>query len=375
MIKFKETGFSNWFGTLKAKAQKHYMKSSVTIRDVAEAVGVTKATVSKVFNGKGNISKATTEAVFQAARQLNFQPNPHAQSLSNGGSSNTIALLFLHMDLGVSVRKLQTIQSLLAHKEYETPAYSFSYGLQSNVSEHAARVMSALRRQHPRAIICTPRGLEKGALAELARYQEQGGIVVCYDTPTDVKCDKVVFDRQHSTYLATKHLLELGHRDIGFNMPGAPIPSGSYLQGFHEALREFGLTAKSEWLFGSEACGVASGLYEEAGAQLAQEFLRLRKRPTAMCIADDYAAMAFATAISEAGFSVPEEVSVIGHDDSPIARFAPLKLSTVTHPTEIIASHVVDLALSRIDNGDVAAFREVKVQGELKLRQSTAKPN
>jgi DNA-binding LacI/PurR family transcriptional regulator len=124
---------------------------------------------------------------------------------------------------------------------------------------------------------------------------------------------------------------------------------------------------REEWLW-------ANCCYEEAGARLAEKFLKLKERPTAICIINDVTASTFVTQLHRAGVRVPQDVSVVGYDDTPAARYALVPLTTVSHPVEGIARPIIEMLLSRLDGSYNGAPRCVHVKGELIVRESTAAP-
>lgn len=341
-------------------------QQKITIQDVAQAVGASKSTVSAAFTGNGRISPARRAEILSVANQLGFEPNPHAQRLSNGHCNNTIALFSLDLDLGVGTHKLKIIQRQLAAQGYDVPVYSYgSFG--GGEVAPVAKLMNMLCRQRPRAIICFTSGFSEDVWSELKRYQSEGGIVVCYDFEVPLACDTVVFDREDNTYQATRHLLKLGHQNIGFYRaaPADSLLSDPRFRGFSRALEEFGLKPRAEWLFQKD-------FEEEAGILMAEAFLRLKHRPSAMCVVNDIAAAMFIIRLREAGIKVPNDVSVVSHDDTPIARCSAVPLTTAIHPVESIAHQVVSLLLSRL-RGEYQGEPRLKVIcGELIVRQSCA---
>jgi LacI family purine nucleotide synthesis repressor len=344
----------------------------VTLQDVARATGISLATASLAMNGKGRVAAATREAVLETARELGFEADTLAQRLATGRCHKTIALFSLQLDNGTGVRKLQHIQELLAGRGYDLPIFASSYGMAREVKQQTA-LLSTMLRQRPRAVLCSTFDLQLEALPPLQQYQNDGGRLVCYDAPTALGCDKVVFDRAASTYQAARHLLELGHRKIAFLCSTGEHPGGPRLEGFERALTESGVAVHQEWLWGSRMSASYTGGAEELGAHLAQRFLRLKERPTAVCLENDYSAVAFAAELQRAGVRVPDEVSVVGDNDDPIARYGPLPLTTVTQPVAVIARHVVELLQSRLA-GYEGAPRRIELHGELVVRQSAAPP-
>jgi len=230
-------------------------------------------------------------------------------------------------------------------------------------------MMKSLRRMRPRAIVCDAIGLHGEARDELRHYCDEGGVVVCYDTPVELECDQVLFDRENNTYLATRHLLEMGHRSIGFNMGQARFHTPR-LEGLQRALKEYKAPFLSEWLDQPEEARYECG---NAGSALAEVFLAHPDPPTAMCILNDHVASGFGAHLFRHGRSVPQDVSVIGHDDMPIAAMSvPAALSTVSHPVEEIAHHTARLLIERLEGQYDGEPRSIEVSGELIVRQSTA---
>ncbi len=338
----------------------------MTIQDVARVLGVSTSTVSSAFSGRGTITAQRRAAVLESARALGYEPNPLAQRLRNGRCPKTIGLFSLGLDFGVATRKIQIIQRLLSAQGYGVPLYVHSADGAGEVMQQV-EFMITLRRQQPRAIICATRNLHPETLVELERYRGEGGIVVCYDETMKIDYDQVEFDREDNNYQTARHLLELGHRDLGFYVESMPYLDGPRLRGFERALGEFGLKKRDEWLF-------QGGSNEDGGMMLAEQFLALKRRPTAVCVVNDRTASAFVNALLRAGLRVPEDVSVVCHDDEPVARSSMVALTTGTQPVEKIAEQVVQMLLSRLDGSYCGPPRLVQVQGEFVVRDSTAAP-
>lgn len=338
-------------------------EKAMTIRDFAREIGVSPSLVSMAYTGNGRIAARTRERILQSALELGFSPNPHAQRLSGGRDRNTIGLFSLNLDFGVITHKIKIIQHLLWSRGFDVPLYAHGAYRAGEVARQAD-LMSTLRRQQPRAIICTIWGLEAGTLRELERYRGEGGIVVCYDHYVALDCDQVLFDREDNTYQTARHLLELGHRDLGLYMGGLTPPGGGRKDGFDRALGEFGLKANAEWMFHGE-------VEERGGVMLARQFLALPRRPTALCIVNDRTASAFVNEVQRAGLRVPRDVSVVCHDDQPVASCCAVPLTTNTHPVQEISAAVVAMICSRIDGSYCGAPRQRIVRGALVVREST----
>lgn len=342
-----------------------------TIHDVARAAGIHKSTVSVALSGKGNLSASTRARVLAVARELGYEPNPLAQRLAHGQSDARVCLISGGLDVGLATAKILLIQRALTAHGLEAPVYTFADPISEHGRSFAAQI-EQLRRQRPRAMICSAQLVSADAFKALETYQKSGGIVVSYDLPVPLDCDQVIFDREDNAYQAARHLLEQGHRHIGLGMSGAvpwqhgvaPAASAHRLSGFRRALDEWDVPVREEWLFANET-------YETGGAEMARRFLALRERPTGVCIVNDYVALAFMAEVMRAGIRIPEDISVVGHDNQPIAAYCPVPLTSATQPTETIAQTVIELLLERFAHS-AEPPRTVTIRGEMTLRQSVA---
>ena len=347
-------------------------EKAMTLEDLASHVGVSRSLVSLAFTGKGRISPKTKERILAAARELDYQPNVHAQRLAGVRNQETIGLFSSGLDFGVTTHKIKIIQQELSERGFRVPLYA--YGDFSPLeADQQAGLLGELRRQQPRAIVSATRGLTDDALQELGKFRDEGGIVVSYDYVTVMDCDQVIFDREDNNYQSAKHLLELGHRDIGLYMEGEQQQhtdmrgSGLRVTGFLKAMREYGAPINPAWLFNG-------GRYEEGGLLLAAQFLSLDERPTAICIVNDRAASAFLHEVMRAGIDVPGELSVVCHDDQPVARCSAVPLTSTTQPVREIAQGVIEMLTSRFDETYQGKARQKVVRGSFIERASTAPP-
>lgn len=344
-------------------------RKSVTLADVAREAGVSKTTVSHALSGKGWVSSTTRETVLRLADEMSFQVDPLARLLSNGRSEKTIGFYTLDLDLSARTRQLQIIQAELSVRGYSVPIYAYGYNGRDELLNQMA-LMDNLLAQRPRAIVCNTSGVQKKIFKRLQQFADDGGILVCYGYIefAPIACDQVMHVENEAFGLAARHLTQLGHRDIGVFNVGQRKPTDRSLESVTEALREVGADVRDEWLF----CNDGTRRYEEDGAGLGHEFLALKERPSAMVIANDYAATAFISTVARGGVRVPQDVSVVGFDDDAIAPYGVVPLTTVSAPVEKVAGHVVELLLSRLENGFSDEPRFITVRGEMITRESTA---
>jgi DNA-binding LacI/PurR family transcriptional regulator len=171
-------------------------------------------------------------------------------------------------------------------------------------------------------------------------------------------------------------LVEQGHERIGF-FSASQSHDPNRLRGLKRALREAGLAWNDEMSFFGHHYQKPGEIpfSEQLGQRMGAHFCTMdpKQRPTAMCITDDYVAVAFVAEVMRNGLRVPHDVSVVGHDDLPVAAYAcAVPLTTVSQPVEAIARETVGLLTSRLNGEYSGVARRVVVQGELVVRQSTA---
>lgn len=341
----------------------------ITIQDIAKELGVHKSTVSMALSGKGRISTSVRERILTFANDIGYEPDPVAQRLANRSESRVVCLCSGSLDPGRSTEKIALIQNALTSLGLEVPFYT-PPKFKEGSSEAQSALFRQLRRQRPQAIICSVHAFHEEAFVQLEKYQREGGIVISYDLPIPLACDQVVFDRADNAYQGVVYLLKKGHRNIGLSMTRRAAAKTSNMNttqdmrvaGFRQALEEWEVPVHPEWIFENET-------YERGGAQMAQRFMELKERPTALCIVNDYVALAFMVELMRLGVRIPEDVSVVGHDNLPIAAYCPAPLTSISQPAEEIVAATVELLRERLKDNTVPP-RTVTIRGHLIERQS-----
>lgn len=336
------------------------LSQTPTLADVARCAGVTKSTASFAFSGKRKISDATKDRIFAVARELGYKPNPHAQRLGAGRAAKLVGLFALTLD-HMAWKTMSQLHHDLAAEGYEAPLYTYGYSLEGPPDHEA--LLFTMCSQLPEGIICNTAKLVSEDYRVLEEYQRKGGALVCMHSEMPLDCDQVIFDREENTWLAAKYLLDAGHRDIGFCMFDAADLSQPRSRGFARALCEFGVKLNPHWLF-------EAGHDEEGGAMLAEKFLKLKKRPSALCIVNDMQAATFVHKMLRAGVRVPEDVSVVSLDDMPAARHGMVALTAVTQPWPEMAGVSVEFLLQRMQQTAPPEPRKVVYAGEVIERES-----
>ena len=295
-----------------------------TISDVAAASGVGVGTVSRVINGAAGVREATRARVLRAIEQLGYRPSHLAAALSRG-TPRTVAIVIPHLTRPSSVERLAGALAVLAKYEYDSVVCNVATPAQR---DHVLAMLVARHRADGVIVVSLPL-----SRARLDAFRAAALPLVAVDVVARGVPHTVINDVAAGR-LATSHLLELGHRRIGFigdriqravSTALGFTASGRRLAGYRQALAAAGIDRDDSL--------VRLGPHGPASAQaLAGELLGLADPPSAIFAASDTQAMGVLSAAEQCGFPVPGRLSVVGFDD--IESTALLNLSTVHQPLE-----------------------------------------
>lgn len=332
----------------------------MTIADVAGAAGVSKTAVSFAFNNPSKLGNATLERVLQVANDLGYAPNPAARALSMR-RSGTIGLLI--------PQRLTTV--------FANPFLSeLIQGLGELCDENDLTVLlvppldgsleGAIRQASVDGFISIGLSEDDGALATLDRI---GIPTVLIDSDASATHPAVNVDDAGGAEAAARHLLELGHRDLAVILlpptrSHALTPTASRrLAGYRSALSAAGAP---------EPRMVSAGATMAAGAHAFEALPKGKRRPTGVLAMSDMAAIGLMAAAIASGLRVPEDLSVVGYDDLPMAAWTTPPLTTVRQPIVEKGRLAARLLIQRLQGKDVES--PPPLQTSLVVRKSTSKP-
>jgi LacI family transcriptional regulator len=327
-----------------------------TIREVAQKAGVSYATVSHVINNTRFVAPETRARVMSALSTLNYRPNALARSLRQG-KTHTIGLIlpdssnpyFAEISRSIEAEAFKLGNSLiLCNTERDCEREQF--------------YVEVLKQKQVDGIIFVAAGDEVDSLNLLAG--EEMPVVLVDRSLPQVELDAVLTDNQQGGYIATRHLIELGHRRIAcIAGPSNITPSAERIIGYRKALEEIGI--------GYDETIVLRGDYHpNSGLQLTNYLLSMRPRPTAIFALNDLMALGALRAAAEAGCSVPRDLAIIGFDDIEFACYTNPPLSTIAQPKQEMGVQAVNMLASRIANPTLPPRRSI-LQPQLIVRDST----
>jgi DNA-binding LacI/PurR family transcriptional regulator len=334
-----------------------------SLRDVARLAGVSVKTVSNVVNDHPHVTDSTRERVLRAINELNYRPNPAARALRKR-RSGIVALAV--PDLGIPY--FSELAALIIDAAAEQ---SFTVLVdQTNGSlEQELLISEGMRTHLLDGLIFSPIAMGR---EELDRRRDDTPMVLLGERVSAGPADHVAIDNVAAARDATAHLVALGRRRIAAIGDQRHKPSGRTahlrLEGYRQAIAEAGLP------FDEQLVLRADDYHRGNGAESMARLLALAEPPDAvLCFADLLALGAMRT-LATARRQVPGDVAVVGFDDIEDGRFSTPTLTTIRPDKPRIAELAVSLLLSRMADGLARPAREVLVDYELVVRESTGGP-
>ena len=330
-----------------------------SVRDVAERAGVSVGTVSHALNHPERVADSTLERVRAAIAELGFVRSETARRLRHGGSS-LVGVLVHDISNPFFTEAARGIEDRL-REDNRVPML----GSTDSDPDRERELMSLLAGLDVRGVIVTP---STSTLDNLAVLAGRGIRIVLMDhPPISEELPTVSGDDVAGARAAVAHLVELGHRRIGFvNGPLSVRQSIDRRDGVLAALSEAGLDP-AEVLREVEAASGGQGYTADAGAVGAAELLRADPPPSALFCANDQLAIGAMREIRRRGLAIPDDVAIVGYDDVDIASELITPLTSVHVPMRDIGRAAADLLLA-----DGSEVRHVSFAPELVVRASTA---
>jgi DNA-binding LacI/PurR family transcriptional regulator len=331
-----------------------------TMNDVARVADVSIATVSHVVNGTRFVSPERVERVHAAMRELDYTPDATARSL-RVGRTDTIGLVVPDNSNPFFAELARWIEDAGFEAGYTT--------ILANSNERPyreRRYINTLLSKRVDGLIITPTAESDNQALIASLRKAQIPIVVMDRDVTLPMADVVLYDDASGSGDVARHLLELGHRKFAC-IAGPPGVPAERLEGFRSALREADIEVP-------DAAVVAGDFHFPSGRDATAKLLKTGKAFTALFAANDLMAAGAIRALTEHGLSVPDDVSVVGFDDAPIAEMISPPLTTVRQPLQDMADIAVSLLLARVSNNAAKKRTRRVLRTSLVVRDSTAPP-
>jgi len=332
----------------------------VSLDDVAKRAQVSAATVSRALSRPDMVAEATRERILQAARELGYQPNQLARSLRQR-SSRTLGLIITDILNPFHATLAKGVQDAAEKHNYTV----FLFNTDED-PEKELRALNVLRGHLPQGLLIVPSPRAKENLllvpklptVELDRSSGTPGVRT------------VMVDNIGGAKTAVQHLIELGHRKIGMIVGRLDISTAvERHQGYREALLAHGIAY-------NEALVLLGNHREEDGYRAAMVLLSLPKeeRPTALFVGNNEMTVGAVLAVRELGLRIPDELSVVGFDDSRWAATMHPALTVVAQPTYELGFLACETLLSSLSRGRATLPTSIRLDTTFIVRESTAPP-
>lgn len=331
---------------------------ATTIYDVAKLAGVGLGTVSRVLNNSPAVKDSTRQRVQAAIRQLEYTPDPIARSMTRGRTvTGTLAVIIPFFTRPFSIEVLRGIEASTSRLGYELVVYNIENDEQR---EDYFRRLPMTRKVDGLLIVSL--SPKDKYIPNLVRAQIPTILVDAYNS----SLTSIVVNNIDGAYRAMKHLLEKGHRRIGFingEIEGdfKFNQANDRLIGVHRALGEYAID------FEPELAEIASW-DREGGRAAAARLLSLRNRPTAIFAASDVQALGTLETARTMGLSVPGDLSIIGYDGIELSEW--LQLTTMQQPMYQMGELGLNLLIEQIENPQKPP-ELIRLNTELVIRNTT----
>lgn len=334
----------------------------MTIEEFARQIGVSTATVSRAIHGRGRISPQTRQMVLDRMEELGFTPNLHAQSLAHR-RSRTIGLEYLGRTEVLSdmflIALARGIQRVLSEHGYNLLLNSMGVATE----KESLLPRWARSRAVDGAIVVGDPDVPVDWLQKLAGHKTFCVVIVHHAPPPMANVGCVTLDLSQGIAQVAERLCSLGHRRVGYIGSIEPDAVVSMLR---TELDARGGRISAEHM-------VYAGRTPDDGARAARALLSVHPRPTAVFVRTDVLAIGAMQAIRDSGLRIPEEVSIVAHDDVPFAQFTDPPLTTVRVDYEALGKSAVEMLLAMLEQKRVPN-RHRTVHTSLVQRATLAPP-
>ncbi|MGE5707627.1 MAG: LacI family DNA-binding transcriptional regulator [Bacteroidota bacterium] len=338
---------------------------SMTIRELAKRAGVSIATVSNALNGTGKLSEQTRSRILKLVEETGYELSKKALKSKSLGVAIPLGNLPHHWEtfLGDNPYYHELIAGI------EEAANKLGFDALLSVFHSEEELESWLAEKKIAGLLFLGRHPAR-------TFEDLSGLslpVVLIDAASETFCNVGIDDRE-GAYLATRHLLELGHRRIAFAESVAhPLEcqqpqevQHQRLEGYRRALAEFGVEFREELLFGDR-------LSPEGGYRIGKRLLSHPLKPTGVFTTADILALGMYRAFHEKGKRIPEEFSVVGFDNISLSAFLTPGLTTVEQNMREKGATAVQLLIDQIEAGK-RFVKHLELPVRLIIRESTAPP-
>lgn len=332
----------------------------VSLKDIAQKCGVSVATVSKALNDHNDVSVATKERLVRVAKEMGYFPNSQARALKTNRTYNIGVMFSEEEGKGFSqeffARILSNFKSYCERQGYDITFVSTGFG------KHKMSTYEHCKYRNVDGIMITSGDFTTSDVYEVIN----GDIPVVtidyiFDSTTAVMSSNEAGTESLVDYVAKK-----GHKKIAYIQGGSTSVTKRRLAGFFKGCKKYGIEVNPEWIYKADYHDVALTY------QVTKEIMSKDEKPTCIFMPDDYSAIGGIHALNDMGFSVPNDVSIVGFDGISYSQLMNPKLTTYAHDTKAMGKKAAEKLISLIEQPEQSFAEEIIVDGKLLEGESVA---
>jgi LacI family transcriptional regulator len=331
-----------------------------TLKDIANALGLSTSTVSRALRDTYEISAKTKKLVFDYAEKINYQPNPNALSLKERRSKS----------IGVIVSEVANHYFSQAISGIESIAYDRGYHV-IITQTHESYAREKINTQHlaSRSVdgLLVSLSAETADTEHLKYLHDRGMPIVFFDrVPSDIDTHKIIANNEKGAFDATEHLINLGRKKIAHLTSSDHLSiSIERLHGYTAALNKYNIPVNPEYI---KHCP-HGGMFPEETEQAILELINLKDKPDAIFIAGDRLSIGALEVLKKLNISVPKQMTVAGFSNSDVLNLFEYPISSVRQPAFEMGKKATEMLLQLIESKyPVTEFDNKVIDTELFVR-------
>ncbi|WP_334169004.1 LacI family DNA-binding transcriptional regulator [Timonella senegalensis] len=327
-----------------------------TISEIAQEAGVSIATVSKVLNGKSDISEATKAHVEEIITAHNYK-----RRTARNARANLIELVFHELDSAWAMEIIRAVEMRAAQNNTSIVLSELGGSIRA-----PRELVDSILERNPLGVILVMAEFDAAHMEQFASRSIPVVVVDTYgDQPSSVPT--VGSNNWSGGFTAPKPLTDLGHTRIGMiSGPADSMSSKARVDGYRSALEAAGIEIDKDLI-------TYGDFYVDGGYTHGKALLSSENRPTAIFAGSDMQALGVLRGAKELGLSVPGDLSVVGYDNIPLSEWLPTPLTTINQFLPLMGETATDMLLA-LTRGESVRAKQINLSTELVVRASTTPP-
>lgn len=335
---------------------------AVTLKDIANKVGVHPSTISRVLSGdyeNFNVSPEIRDSIYKAVKELNYVPNEMARSLRLK-KTQMVGLVVPNI--------LNPVFAELAHSidlACDAQGYGFVICNTFENQEKETKYINMLKSRGIDGLVIVPVQEKRAFFDDLIKQDYP--FVLALRQFDDIQADAVVTDHFQDVFKAVEYLIKLGHRHIAFidaSQSGFVNKAGE--KGYKQALSRYNMRFDHDLI-------QSTGATSDSGYEAARQIFNLPHRPTALMVTSDSLLVGVLKAAFESGLAIPEDLSLVGCSNSTLSPYMPFSLTAISQPVTEIGEKAAELLFRRIESKTDASVKKIVLHSQFNVGDSTLK--